>query len=141
MTAGWRTLGRLIRDCDVRSLQALSVAQNPPDDEMFRTATADIGVQHATLINCLSLQDPSGSFHLGLSYEVLEGIWGQAKQDVLRLLQPVLRAVRRARVESGRAADATYVFWCKSGKRRSVAMARIVGDILGMMGAEAFPRI
>ena len=79
--------------------------------------------------------------HLGLSKDVLRRLVQTSRREVRAIMQPLeekMKDVQRAR-GSDRGGlsphNVTLVFWCKSGKHRSVALARMTASALRHLGA------
>ena len=67
----------------------------------------------------------------------------ERREEKQKLICDVLRKIRETMEwliwngEKGRPYESSYLFWCKSGKHRSVALARLAASLLGYMGFEA----
>lgn len=77
--------------------------------------------------------------HLGLHPAVLDRLVERYLDDVRVLMEPLAEELRwrRAHVlsDGGLSPRSTLVFYCKSGKHRSVAMARMTASVLRHLGA------
>ncbi len=133
LTAGWRKIGNTRRFDDVAALQDISKARRPPRNSDWIEALRETDIPYVTrAFNCLSMTDPEQSTdHLGLASGVLERIWEQHRDAVLEIMKLI-----QDDVERDAPGVTTYLFWCTSGRHRSVAMAMLAKLFLQAEGFE-----